>query len=158
MLILQVVPTTSNRHSLHMGQWHRSCTPRKSQRAEENTGQVCIFLYIYWQCDAPLSSLDYRKDTANSTNTSTTHSSPTDDPSPCPFNHCVTWRTLIIDASNLTHPLTLENIGTVFPSLDRGPLKCTFFNASKLHGTPVYAVRMATEEQGQSPTQIQWNL
>lgn len=67
----------------------------------------------------------------------------------CPFANCVPWRVLVIDASNMnSQPLTLANLGTMFPSLKRGPLKCTLVNSSKPHTTPVYVVRMSSEEQG----------
>ena len=43
----------------------------------------------------------------------------------------------------------MKNIGLLFPALEKGPVKCTFINASKGHTTPIYAVRMSNEEYGE---------
>ena len=67
----------------------------------------------------------------------------------CPFNNCVPWRSLVIDASNLTTPLSLETVGLELPSLQQGVMNCQQLNTSKVHSSPAYLLRLSSEDQGE---------
>lgn len=99
-------------------------------------------------CNLILCSCRKPADNATTSANSTTHPSAISH-SHCPFSHCVPWRALVIDAVNLTTPLTVLNVGTVFPALQQGVLSCKRVNGSKVHTSDVYVIRMNTEERGE---------
>ena len=81
--------------------------------------------------------------------TGTLVASPTESYDICPFAHCVPWRTILLDATNMTLPSSLSSIQSYFPDLTESE-DVTYLNVSGGHTTPVYAVRMPSENHGRS--------
>ena len=81
--------------------------------------------------------------------TGTLVASPTESYDICPFSHCVSWRTILLDATNITLPSSLSSIQSYFPDLTESE-DVIYLNVSGGHTTPVYAVRMPSENHGRS--------
>lgn len=69
-------------------------------------------------------------------------------PTQCPFEHCIPWKSLIVDATNLSSSLSLSSFSHEFPSIHPSDiLNIYYLNATGGHAPPVYAVRMPTEDR-----------
>ena len=95
---------------------------------------LCVF------SDADISVLFWNSDSA---------ASPTQLYDICPFSHCVPWRTILLDATNVTLPSSLSSVVSYFPDLIEAS-DVIYLNISRGHVTPVYAVRMPSENHGWS--------